>query len=106
MAVPGPHMDQANTNPLRTEMEADKKNTESKTTTASKPALFRNWERGTKELVETAFKQETVGLVTRDEYIEKKSTIEARLEVQAHPCAIINFTLALALINKSQGQCF
>ncbi|KAF5752031.1 Protein XAP5 CIRCADIAN TIMEKEEPER [Tripterygium wilfordii] len=35
---------------------------------------------GTSEILETAFKKETVGLVTRDEYVEKRVTIRNKIE--------------------------
>ena len=56
---------------------------EAKKAAAEQPQGFRQWEHGTTEVLETAFKKETVGLVSRDEYVEKKSSIQARLEVGA-----------------------
>ncbi|XP_074304448.1 protein XAP5 CIRCADIAN TIMEKEEPER isoform X2 [Silene latifolia] len=35
---------------------------------------------GTSEILETAFKKETIGLVTREEYVEKRVTIKTKIE--------------------------
>ena len=75
--------DQARIRRLEQERQDEKERLEkAKAASAAKPAGFRQWEHGASEVVETAFKQETVGLVTRDEYIQKKSTIQARLEAR------------------------
>lgn len=44
---------------------------------------LRQFGSGTSEAVEHAFKSETVGLVTRDEFVEKRQTIEERLKTEA-----------------------
>ena len=44
---------------------------------------LRQFGSGTSEVVEHAFKSETVGLVTRDEFVEKRQTIEERLKAEA-----------------------
>ena len=62
---------------------------EAKKAAAAQPKSFRQWEHGTAEVIETAFKKETVGLVSRDEYIEKKSSIQARLEVCLCPSLML-----------------
>jgi protein FAM50 len=50
----------------------------------SKPVGFRNWQQATTEVIESALKADTIGLISRDEYLQRKATVQARLEVH-HP---------------------
>ncbi|CAD7698806.1 unnamed protein product, partial [Ostreobium quekettii] len=43
-------------------------------------AGLRRFGAGSSEVLDTAFKRETVGLVTREEFMQKRSTIEERIE--------------------------
>jgi protein FAM50 len=49
----------------------------------SKPVGFRNWQQSSVEVIETAFKADTVGLISREEYLQRKATLQERLEVDA-----------------------
>ena len=74
---------------LEREREEDKERVENlKKQSAAQPAGFRQWQLGTQEVLESAFKKETVGLVTKEEYVTKKATIEARLEVRSQPAPV------------------
>jgi hypothetical protein len=87
----GSAADQARIRRLEKEREEDRERIDNaKKAASSKPYGFRTWEKSTVEVVENAFKKETVGLVTREEYIEKKSTIQTRLEVCAPLCPTFN----------------
>ena len=78
----GSAADQARIRQLEKEREQDKERIEAaKEASASAPSGFRSWQKGETAVVERVFKQETIGLVSREKYIEKKSTIQARLEV-------------------------
>jgi protein FAM50 len=80
----GSAADQARIRQLEKEREEDRKLIEAaKQKLAADQTGFRSWKRGEVEVVEQALKKETIGLVTRDQYVEKKSTIQARLEVQS-----------------------
>lgn len=48
----------------------------------TKPVGFRNWQQASTEVIETAFKADTIGLISRDEYLQRKATVQDRLEVQ------------------------
>jgi protein FAM50 len=54
---------------------------ESKTKTVG----FRNWQQATAEVIETALKADTVGLISREEYLQRKATVQERLEVFHNP---------------------
>lgn len=51
----------------------------------AKPMGFRNWQQATTEVIETALKADTIGLISRDEYLQRKATVQHRLEVHHHP---------------------
>jgi hypothetical protein len=96
----GSAADQARIRQLEKEREEDRKLIEAaKQKATADQTGFRSWKRGEVEVVEQALKTETIGLVTREQYVEKKSTIQARLEVHLctychtsnliHPCCSI-----------------
>jgi protein FAM50 len=59
----------------------------------SKSVGFRNWTQATTEVIETALKADTVGLISREEYLQRKATVQERLEVlhNAIMCAQSSF---------------
>lgn len=78
MGIVGDSNDQVRLRRLERERQDDKQ----RASDAKKEKVgFRNWHVGTQEVLESAFKQETIGLVTKEEYVTKRATIEARLEV-------------------------
>lgn len=87
----GSAADQARVRQLEKEREQDRERIDAaKKASASAPSGFRSWQKGETAVVEQVFKQETIGLVSRDKYIEKKSTIQARLEVRPRSsCAFV-----------------
>jgi hypothetical protein len=78
--------DQARIRRLERERDEERKRIEdARKASASQPAGFRQWKQGSMVATDLAFKKETVGLVSRDEYIERRATIQARLEVCIDP---------------------
>ncbi|GAQ80858.1 hypothetical protein KFL_000640250 [Klebsormidium nitens] len=61
--------------------EEDKKKMEElKKKTAEGASGLLQFGQGTSEILESAFKQQTVGLVTRDEFVEKRATLQQKLD--------------------------
>lgn len=82
--------DQARIRRLEKEREEERQRLEAvKKEATSQPAGFRNWRQGTAEKAETAFRQETIGLISREEYIQKKESVKQRLAVRA--AVVLNF---------------
>jgi len=68
---------------LQKEREEERQRLEAvKKEATSQPAGFRNWRQGTVEKAETAFRQETIGLISREAYIKKKESVKQRLAVR------------------------
>lgn len=94
--------DQARIRRLEKEREEERQRLEAvKKEATSQPAGFRNWRQGTAEKAETAFRQETIGLISREEYIQKKESVKQRLAVRA--AVVLNFSQACQ--QRTHMQC-
>jgi len=79
----GSSEDQSRIRRLQKEREEERQRLEAvKKEATSQPAGFRNWRQGTVEKAETAFRQETIGLISREAYIKKKESVKQRLAVR------------------------
>lgn len=94
--------DQSRIRRLEKEREEERQRLETaKKEATSQPAGFRNWRQGTVEKAETAFRQETIGLISREDYIQKKESVKQRLAVRSGNLCTYHFLEArsTALIN-------
>lgn len=79
----GTFADQERIRKQEKEREESRRQFEEAKRKASAGAGLRDFSSGTSEALENAFKAETVGLVTRAEFVEKRATIADRLEEEA-----------------------